>query len=217
MREEERNSNLKEIREVIALCGLYMTSDGHVYAKWTPNKKQKAFMQAHRQEIEAELKIIREEEEARKAAKIQAKKQLAERFKNGEITAKVYTEDAENYTYYSIDSDIAEILFTTGLVRYNHNGIEVPKEVVEALGMEFTYNQVQEYVKKQEEKKAEAERKEQARVQAALEEARSTGKEVVIEQMVTDCDGTVEECNTDIVIKYAMPDGTVKIKRVHTF
>lgn len=216
MREEERN-NLKEIREVIALCGLYMTTDGHVYAKWTPNKKQRAFMQAHREEIEAELKRRREEEEEQKAAKIQAKKQLADSFRNGEITAKVYTEDAENYTYYTINSDMAEILSAMGLVRYNHNGIEVPRKVVEALGMEFTYNQVQEYLKKQEEKKAECESKEQARVQAALEEAKQTGREVVIRQMYTDCDGSVEECNTDIVTEYAMPDGTIKVKRVHTF
>jgi len=217
MRNENGNSSMKEIGEVIALCGLYMTSDGHVYAKWSPSKKQRAFMQAHKEEIEAELRRRREEEEAKRIAKAQAKKQLKEQFENGEITAKVYAEDAENYTYYTVDSDIAELLFGTGLVRYNHNGIEVPREVVEALGMEFTYTQVQEYLKKQEEKKAALESKQQEKVQAALEEAQRTGKQVVIRQIYTDCDGSVEECSTDIRTEYAMPDGTIRVTRTHTF
>lgn len=65
--------------------------------------------------------------------------------------------------------------------------------------------------------KAALESKQQEKVQAALEEAKRTGKQVVIQQTYTDCDGSVEECSTDIVTEYAMPDGTIKVTRTHTF
>lgn len=61
-----------------------------------------------------------------------------------------------------------------------------------------------------EEKKAEKER-------VAFEKARSTGKPVELFSWAEDCNDPKEECSTDIVTVYAMPDGTKKTKRIHTW
>jgi len=214
MRKEEMNN---EIRDVIFDCGLWIMSDGHVYAKRKPNKKQRMFMEEHKEEIIEELKRIREEEEAKGANKEQAKKQLKERFENGEIKAKVRIRNEENYSYYTIDSDMADILYGTGLVKYTSNGIEVPEVVVNALGMEFSYQQVKDYLEKRKARKEALKKKLKEKEQEAFEEAKRTGHEILIDQMYVPCDGSVEECNLDILIKYAMPDGTTKIVRRHTF
>lgn len=52
--------------------------------------------------------------------------------------------------------------------------------------------------------------------QAKFDEAKATGKPVLLKKHVTDCDGSACECSTDIVYSYAMPDGTTKIERIHT-
>lgn len=62
----------------------------------------------------------------------------------------------------------------------------------------------------EEEKKAEKER-------LAFEEARETGKPVDLFSWAEDCNDPKEECSTDIVTVYAMPDGTKKTKRIHTW
>lgn len=48
-------------------------------------------------------------------------------------------------------------------------------------------------------------------------EAKQTGLPVVLDSYMDDCDGSDDECSTDSVVVYAMPDGTKKIKRKHTF
>ena len=62
----------------------------------------------------------------------------------------------------------------------------------------------------EEEKRAEKER-------LAFEEARETGKPVDLFSWAEDCNDPKEECSTDIVTVYAMPDGTKKTKRIHTW
>lgn len=61
-----------------------------------------------------------------------------------------------------------------------------------------------------EEKKAEKER-------VAFEKARSTGKPVELSSWFEDCNDPKEDCSTDIVTVYAMPDGTKTTKRIHTW
>lgn len=53
-------------------------------------------------------------------------------------------------------------------------------------------------------------------VEQALTEAKTTRKPVEIARWTEPCDGTVCECSLDIITKWAMPDGTIKITRVHT-
>ena len=57
----------------------------------------------------------------------------------------------------------------------------------------------------------------QAKVEQALAEAKATGKPVEIARWTEPCDGTVRECSLDIVTRWAMPDGTIKVRRTHTY
>ena len=52
---------------------------------------------------------------------------------------------------------------------------------------------------------------------AKFAEAKATGKPVVLGRWVEDCDGSVEECSTDICVRMAMPDGKTKTGRTHSF
>jgi hypothetical protein len=49
------------------------------------------------------------------------------------------------------------------------------------------------------------------------ETAKSTGKPVLLRQWAAECCDPHEECNTDIVTEYAMPDGSTTTERQHTW
>lgn len=72
--------------------------------------------------------------------------------------------------------------------------------------------------KKEEEaqEKKEAKVAEEERANSIFKIARDTGKPTVLRQWNEPCDGTVRECNMDIITEYAMPDGSVFTKRIHT-
>ena len=49
-----------------------------------------------------------------------------------------------------------------------------------------------------------------------LRRALATGQEQLLSQETERCNGTVRECDTDIVSRYICPDGSMRISRVHT-
>jgi hypothetical protein len=53
--------------------------------------------------------------------------------------------------------------------------------------------------------------------QAALKQARETGTPVELERYTAECCDPNESCNLDIVIRYAMPDGSTKTESSHTW
>ncbi len=53
--------------------------------------------------------------------------------------------------------------------------------------------------------------------QAKFERARKTGRPVLLAQWTEPCNDPREECSLDIVQQYAMPDGSVKTERNHTW
>ena len=57
----------------------------------------------------------------------------------------------------------------------------------------------------------------EALVDAAIAEATETGKPVEIDRQMVPCDGSAEDCSTDLVIRWATPDGEVRAERTHTF
>ena len=65
-------------------------------------------------------------------------------------------------------------------------------------------------------KAAEEAAKKAAETAAKFAEAKETGNPVELDRWSEPCDGSVVECDVDIVIRYAMPDGTTKVKRIHT-
>jgi len=46
--------------------------------------------------------------------------------------------------------------------------------------------------------------------------ARETGNPIAIESWTEDCDGSADECSTDIIERLAQPDGTITTRRTHT-
>jgi hypothetical protein len=65
--------------------------------------------------------------------------------------------------------------------------------------------------------KAEAENTAKAELEAKYAEAKSTGKPVEIRRFMDDCNDPNEECSSDIVTVYAMPNGGTKSERQHTW
>jgi len=53
--------------------------------------------------------------------------------------------------------------------------------------------------------------------QAKFEEARETGEPVLLQKWSEPCNDPREECSLDICCQYAMPDGSVKTERQHTW
>lgn len=55
------------------------------------------------------------------------------------------------------------------------------------------------------------------KIQDIFNMAKKTGEKQQLNRYITDCNDPKEECSTDIVIEYAMPDGTIKTIRSHTW
>lgn len=53
------------------------------------------------------------------------------------------------------------------------------------------------------------------KVVTSLRTAAETRKPVEIESWTENCDGSAYECSTDIITRYAMPDGSVDTRRTH--
>lgn len=56
-----------------------------------------------------------------------------------------------------------------------------------------------------------------ARIEAAISEAKATGKRIEISRQMVTCDGAVDDCSVDLLIRWANPDGTICVERKHTF
>lgn len=65
--------------------------------------------------------------------------------------------------------------------------------------------------------KIEKEEKEKERVQKLFELAKETGTKQIIKKWIEPCNDPHEECNVDEVYLLAMPDGTTKKERNHTW
>jgi len=69
----------------------------------------------------------------------------------------------------------------------------------------------------EEKHKIEAKKKKQAEIAAKFDEAQKTGEPVLLRKWTEDCNDPKEECSVDIIYEYAMPDGTTKLERHHTW
>jgi hypothetical protein len=68
-----------------------------------------------------------------------------------------------------------------------------------------------------EQKKAEAEKAAEAELAAKFEQAKTTGEKVLLRKYSDECNDPNEECSIDMVYEWAMPDGTIKATRQHTW
>jgi rRNA maturation protein Rpf1 len=82
------------------------------------------------------------------------------------------------------------------------------KEVLEMLSIEKVKYEQEKEVRKQEAKK---------RMDELFAEAKAANKPVKISSWSEDCNDPHEECDIDIVTEYAMPNGSIKTERNHTW
>jgi hypothetical protein len=180
-----------------------------------PSAKEIEFIKAHKPEIIAEL----EAEEARKIAeeKVAKEAQIAS-IKNGDVKIKPWYHDGEYLSGYSICGLEAELLKELKLVKdVSGWGYLVDDDLIKTCGKEFTYAQAAEFAKPKLEAMAAKKAAKEAALAAKFEEAKRTGKSIEITHWAADCNDPEEDCNTDIVTEWAMPDGSIKTTRQHTW
>lgn len=155
----------------------------------------------------SELKNIENnlKEEAKKA-----KEQKLEGILIGKITIKLSYEEGEYLSgWTTYDKIIANLLTELGLAKKVGGwGTLVDSELIEALGEEFTYIQAKEY--------AENIKEENTEEQEKFNEAKKTGRPVELYRYSTECNSREYACTLDVIIVYALPDGTKEEKRIHT-
>jgi hypothetical protein len=210
-----------EIREMITKFRMTLAEkDGQegirVYGK--PTTKQVEEIKAKKAEIIAELHRIEDEEKAKAAAEKARKEAEKQGILNSSIKIKVEYHDGEYLSGYEVYGQAGELLEEIGAAKYIEGwGYRVDFELVEALGKEFTYAKAMEYTRPAREAKAAKEQAEKAEKQAKFDEAKTTGKPVELKRYTAECNDPQEECNMDIVTVYAMPDGSTKTVRMHTW
>lgn len=187
------------------------------YGKAT--KKQVEEITAAKPQIIEELQR-RERERAEWEAKRKAE-EAAEReaIMNGEKPIQLRYHDGEYLSGWETVGQSTEIMQELGLVKYVSGwGYYVEPNIIEALGgPEFTYQQAVDLVKAMEQAKEAKRQEKEAERQAKIEEARKTGKPVLLRKWTTACNDPNEECDIDIVYEYAQPDGSITQTRTHTW
>jgi hypothetical protein len=115
------------------------------------------------------------------------------------------------------ESEKIELLEKIGLGRYVEGwGFRVNRDVVDALGTSFGYQNAVEFARPMLDAKKRAKQAEADRLSKAFGQAKETGEKVQINHyMSQDCNDP--ECGLDSVTVYAMPDGSTMEYRSHTY
>lgn len=154
----------------------------------------------------------------RKAEAEAAEKAEVEAIRTGKTIIKAHYHDGEYLSGYEVYGKEAQMLNEKGLARYIDGwGYYVEQKAIDTLGTEFTLPAAIEYMRPAIEAQEQAKAAQEAERQAKFDEARDIGKPVLLKQWSAECNDPREECSTDIVTQYAMPDGTTKTTRRHTW
>jgi len=173
-----------------------------------------AVVSAHKPEILAELLRREEESAAKEAARIEE----ARAIRAGEIVIRPQWHDGEILSDWQVFGEAAKALEEIGAAKYISGwGYCVEGAIIKALGKEFTFPQAMEYMRPAREAKEAEQRVREEERQAKFAEARRTGQRVELRSWMDDCNDPREQCSLDHVTEYAMPDGTTKIVRQHTW
>lgn len=160
------------------------------------------------EEVKEYQKKLREE---RRQAEI-------ETIKSGKEKIKLHYQDGEYLSGYTVFGHSAKLLEELGLCKdISGWGYRVESEVAEALGEEFTYEEAAAFAKPRIEEKERKKKEKASARQAKFDEAKRTGKPVILSRYSVDCNDPNEDCSLDVIVTYAMPDGTEKTERHHTW
>jgi hypothetical protein len=197
------------------------TPQGTMLKCWGLNpqkhKTDAEFVRANKAEIIETIRQIKEEERAAAETKRLAQENEKQAILEGAKQITVHYKDGEYLGGYTVYGQAAHLLEKIGAAKHVSGwGHMVRDDIVKALGETFTYPQVVDFLHPEQAKKEQAEAEKQAKVEQALTEAKTTGKPVEIARWTEPCDGTAYECSLDIVTRWAMPDGTIQVRRTHT-
>lgn len=119
---------------------------------------------------------------------------------------------------YTLHGEDAKFLESLGLARYVDGwGYHVKDAVVKTLGEKFTRQQARDLAQPAIDAQRNREIAEMAIREQIFAEAARTGKPVVLDHYTDECNDRREECDLDNVTVYAMPDGSTKTERSHTW
>jgi hypothetical protein len=211
---EPTTNQMDEIRRMIAKYSITRQGDNLAIHSRPKTAAEVEVIRAAKPEILAEL--IRREEES--AAKEAAKVEEARAIRAGEIVIRPQWHDGEILSGWEVFGQAADALEEIGLAKYISGwGHIVEQATIDALGKEFTFPQAAELTRPAREEKEAAARAKAEERQAKFAEAKRTGKRVELRSWMDDCNDPREQCSLDHVTEYAMPDGTTKIVRQHTW
>ncbi|HZK18929.1 MAG TPA: hypothetical protein VFD15_06400 [Clostridia bacterium] len=138
--------------------------------------------------------------------------------KTGKTKITVHYKDGNILTGYSVFGHEAELLVEIGAARDVAGwGTCVNDDLVKALGETFTYAEAYEFMLPEIEARAQKAAEKKAAEDAKFAKAKATGKPVILYEFSVDCNDPNEDCDLDIITGYAMPDGTTKETRRHTW
>jgi len=111
-----------------------------------------------------------------------------------------------NHDYWIVDSRLSDDEIIAGL----------PESVLDAATEKGFREELAEARQKHAAKDA-AKTNRDTKLQASREEAKRTGKPVEIASFMAECDGSVDGCSTDYVVRSVWPDGSIREERTHTY
>ena len=212
-----------KINEIITKWNIdlaYKNGQEGLAVRGKPTAAELAELKELKPEIMAELKRRDAErwaaENAKKAAEEAARQEEIRAMKAGEQKITLHYHDGEYLSGYEVFGAAADLLEELGLAEYVDGwGYHVADAA--ALGEEFTYSQAVEFTRPAREAAEAQKAAAYAARQAKFDEARETGRPVLLQKWSEPCSDPREECSLDIVQQYAMPDGSVKTERNHTW
>ncbi len=131
---------------------------------------------------------------------------------------KLHYHDGEYLSGYTLHGDQAKLMEQIGLAKYVGGwGHLVNDVVVEKLGTYFEYRAAWEMAQPALQNKRDFDRMEKESIERIFAEAKRTGDQQVLDSYSAECNDPREECDIDSVTVYAMPDGSRKTVRSHTW
>lgn len=205
------------VSEMIAKYGIRLHGERQLLIQnYVPGGNK--LSQAAKDQIVAAKPEILAELLRRKAEAKAAEKAEIEAIRAGKTTIKAHYHDGEYLSGYEVYGKEAQMLNEIGLAHYIDGwGYRIPDVAVKALGIEFILPAAIEYTRPAKQN-ADAKLSQQLAERAAkYQQARETGEPVAIQRYTAECNDPGEECSLDIVTVYAMPDGSAKEVRRHTW
>lgn len=219
IKEEEKMR--EELEKLIEKFRIELHGDNQFKAYGKPSKAEIKILKENKAEIMEILKERKAEKE--KKAEEKASKELQEKIalEESKKPLKVSYCNGEYLEGYQAFGYSAKLLEELGLAKWVSGwGYLVDDELIKALGKEFTYAQAKEFATPKIEKAAaereEKQRAEQRRIETLIEQAKVLGHKVEVSRRIVDCDGSVEECSTDILVQYIDGNGKYSVERIHT-